>query len=92
LATAKATYGDEQVERLSVTVRTSYRETVPTGKVDLKKGKTVLCVIRLTAGKGSCPLAPKGLNPGTYRIVAIYTGSASFASSSSVKDELTVTR
>jgi hypothetical protein len=92
LSTAKATYGDEQLERLSVTVSTSYLRTVPTGKVRVKEGKTVLCVITLVAGKGSCPLASKGLLPRTYGVVALYAGNAGIASSSSVKEDLTVVK
>ena len=65
LSTAKVTYGHEQAERLSVSVTPEFAGT-PTGRVAVTRGKTTLCEITLSSGKGSCTLAPTRLGAGKY--------------------------
>ena len=72
------TYGDEQVELMSVKVLPEFPAPTPTGKVTISEGKDnpPLCVITLLSGKGSCGLTSKELKKaGTYHIVATYGGS-----------------
>ena len=86
------TYGDEQAERLTVTVIPRYAGTA-TGTVTVKAGSATVCSIRLKSSRtGSCTLAPKKLGPGTYHLVARYAGSADFTASASGKATLKVVK
>jgi hypothetical protein len=38
----------------------------------IKAGARVVCVIKLSAGKGSCVMSAAQLSAGTYHMVAIY--------------------
>ena len=90
LSAAKVTYGDEQVEQLSVTVSPEFTAPAPTGKVTISDGKTTLCVLALLSGKASCGLTAKELkSAGTYHIVATYGGSLEFVGSFA-RENLTV--
>ena len=92
LSAATVTYGDEQAERLTVTVIPRYAGTA-TGTVTVKAGSATVCVIRLKSSRsGSCTLAPKKLGPGTYHLVARYAGSADFTASASGKATLKVVK
>jgi Bacterial Ig-like domain (group 3) len=73
LSAAKATYGNEKVEKLSVTVAPAPR----TGVVTISFGTTTVCSINLSAGKGSCSLSKAQLAAGTYSLVATYAGTQS---------------
>jgi hypothetical protein len=53
LSAAQVTYGDEQVEQLSVSVSPQYAGTTPTGTVTISGAN---CQITLSSGKGSCTL------------------------------------
>lgn len=90
LAHAKVTEGDEQTERLSVSVTPDEKSEAATGTVAISIGSTTVCVVKLAAGKGSCTLTAKQLKAGTYHLVARYAGSADVAGSSSAKSTLTV--
>jgi len=92
LSTAKVTYGDEQVEHLSVAVSPQFAGSTPTGTVTVKESTTTLCTITLSAAKGSCTLSSKKLPAGTYSLVATYNGSTNFAGSTSAKETLTVVK
>jgi hypothetical protein len=92
LSAAKVTYGDEQLEHLSVTVSPEHSGSRPTGTVRVKESSTTLCVITLSSAKGSCKLSAKKLKAGTYRLVATYRGSTNFKSSTSAKETLTVAK
>jgi hypothetical protein len=92
LSATKVTYGDEQVEHLSVTVSPQHPGTTPTGTVTIKASATTLCVIKLKSDKGSCTLLAKKLKPGTYRLVATYGGSTNFKGSTSTKETLTIAK
>jgi hypothetical protein len=92
LSSKKVTYGDEQVEHLSVSVTPQHSGTTPTGTVAIKASATTLCVIKLKSAKGSCSLSAKKLKAGTYRLVATYGGSKSYQGSISAKETLTVAK
>jgi hypothetical protein len=92
LSAAKLTYGDEQVEQLSVTVSPRYPGTTPAGRMTVKESTTTLCVITLKSGKGSCKLSAKRLRAGSYHLVATYGGSSNFKGSTSVKKTLTIVK
>ncbi len=59
LSAARVTYGHEQAETFSVSVSPTYTGPVPSGFVLVKKSTTTLCVIKLSAAKGSCSLTPR---------------------------------
>jgi len=92
LSASKVTYGDEEVENLSFTVSPEFAGLTPTGTVTVRESTTTLCVIALSAGKGSCTLSSTKLPPGTYSLVATYNGSADFGTSTSAKETLTVVK
>ncbi len=88
------TYGDEQVELMSVKVLPEFPAPTPTGKVTISEGKDnpPLCVITLLSGKGSCGLTSKELKKaGTYHIVGTYGGSLTFVGSFA-RETLTVVK
>jgi hypothetical protein len=86
------TYGDEQAERLSVTVSPQFTGSTPSGTVTVKESKTELCVIKLSSGKGSCTLSAKRLPAAKYQLTASYGGSAHFDTSTSAKETVTVVK
>jgi hypothetical protein len=90
LSATKVTYGDEQVEQLSVTVSPQSSGSMPTGTVTVNESTMTLCTIELSSGKGSCKLSAKKLNAGTYEVLATYAGSANFYGSASAKETFTV--
>jgi subtilase family serine protease len=92
LSSVKITYGDEQLEHLSVTISPQYSGSKPTGTVKVAQSTTTLCMITLSSGKGSCALSAKKLQAGTYRLVATYGGSTNFKGSTSAKETLTVVK
>ena len=92
LSSTKVTYGDEQVEHISVIVSSQHSGSMPAGTVTIKASATTLCVIKLKSGKGSCMLSPKRLKAGTYHLVATYSGSANYKGSTSAKETLTVAK
>ena len=81
LSPLQVTYGNEQVELMSVQVSPEFPAPTPTGKVTISAGKSTLCVLALLSGKGSCGLTSKEFKAGTYHIVATYGGSFKFAGS-----------
>lgn len=81
LSTAKATFGRERAERISVQVRPR-TSGIPTGQVTVKAGSVVVCLATLAAGKATCTPGATKLRPGTYHLTASYGGDAIFASSS----------
>ena len=94
IALSKATisYGHEQVEHVSVTVAPNYPGPVPTGSVTVKKSTTTLCVVKLSAAKGSCTLSGSALATGAYSVYATYSRNADFVGSTAPKKTLTVAR
>lgn len=89
LSTRSAVYGDEQLEKLSVTVVPAVAG-VPSGKVDVKSGTLVVCVVTLTNGTGSCRPGPVALPGGAHLITANYLGDGNDAASKSAAATLTV--
>ena len=89
LSASTVTYGQEQAERVSVTV-TAKTGGPPAGKVTVSTGSATLCAITLRSARGSCTLTARRLGPGTYRLTAAYPGGPDFASSVSRAETLTV--
>jgi len=103
LSKSKVSYGDEQVELLSVTVSPLSSRATLTGQVTVGEFKlpvhrihgklprpSTLCVITLKKGKGSCRMSAKNLGTGTYDLVATYGGNPVFSPSTSSMETLTV--
>jgi hypothetical protein len=91
LARTTITYGNETVERLSVTVTGQYG-TTPTGKVAIRAGNALIATIALTNGKGSYNLTARQLKAGTYWLTAAYAGSTDFSTSDSAAKALKVAK
>ena len=90
LSGSRVTYGDEQAERLSVTVSPQFAGVVPSGKVTVKESTTTLCVIKLSSAKGSCTLGATRFGTGVEHLVASYGGSSDFDGSSSSHQTVTI--
>jgi hypothetical protein len=94
LSEPKVTYGDEQAEKVSVTVSAGSGESggTPSGTVSVRSGGTAVCAITLASGKGSCALTGRKLTAGAHHLVASYGASAGFAASTSAAKTLTVSK
>jgi hypothetical protein len=94
LSNASITYGDEQAEKISVTVAASGDTgTIPAGSVTVSSGTTVVCEFSLSSsGTGSCALGAVAVPPGTAEMTASYAGNADFASSISAAESLAVAK
>jgi len=90
LSSSTVTYGNEEDLKFTAHVTSDPATAVPTGEVIVVSRDTILCVIHLSAGTGSCSPAAKVLAPGKHRIVAYYTGDANFNPSTSNRATLTV--
>ena len=88
LSTFTVTYGNEQVEKVSVMVSSG---GTATGTVLVQAGTTTLCTITLASGAGSCTLQPTQLPVGTYQVTGTYSGDANSGPSVSPPQTLTVT-
>ena len=84
-------YAAQQSEQLSVSVQSPDGDA-PGGTVQVSAGPTPVCTITLSAGAGSCALAPAGFAPGSYQLTASYAGSTDYATSVSEDEALTVSR
>ena len=91
LSTASIKFGHEQAEKISVRVTARTGGTAG-GKVTVTADKHTVCVVTLAGGKGSCALAARKLNPGSYQLAAAYGGSQTYAASASGGKTLTVTK
>ena len=89
LSATKVSYGAEQRERISVAVRPAHGG-VPAGRVTVKAGSAVICVITLRSAKGACSPGPARLAAGRHAIAAVYGGSGDVASSASAAKSLSV--
>jgi hypothetical protein len=87
LSAGNVTYGDEQVEQLSVSVSPQHSGTTPTGTVTISGAN---CQITLSSGKGSCTLPATYFNAGNRQMVATYNGSSSFRRSASAKETIAI--
>jgi Bacterial Ig-like domain (group 3) len=91
LSRSAVSVSDERRETFSVKVGAGARRTgVPTGSVDVELGHHVICRIHLSGGKGSCSLGGERLPPGSYELVAHYSGDSNFTPSTSCAEHLTV--
>ena len=90
LSPAKVVYGHEQVERLSVSVSSNTGGLTPTGTVAVQYFPKTVCVITLSAAKGSCTLKATQLHGGAYSLIARYSGSPVFAAAFSAQKLLLV--
>jgi titin len=91
LSATKVTYGNEQLENLSVTVSPSYAGPVPNGTVVVKKSTTTLCTITLSSAKGSCSLTSEELPARSFSVYANYAPNTSFFGSTSFTTKTTLT-
>lgn len=93
LSRGQVTYGGRQEDKVSARVSAVLSGAgVPTGRVVIRSGATVLCGARLSHGTGSCTPRTTALRPGPHPIVATYLGSAGFGSSTSKARTLQVLR
>jgi hypothetical protein len=90
LSTSRVAYGHEQAARASATVTAGLG--APDGAVLVESGTTVVCVIGLVSGAGSCTLPPKVLGVGTHALTAHYLGLPQFRTSASATATLKVTQ
>ena len=89
LSPATVSYGGEQAERLSVKVTPAHGGT-PTGTVAVKYDGLPVCVIKLSAAKGSCTLPARRLPVGARALTAVYAGDHWYRGSVSAAKTLTV--
>ena len=89
LSAAKVTYGNEQLERVSVSVSPEYAGQLPSGSVTITG---LACHLTLSAGKGSCTLTSKKFAVGTHSLIAHFWGNTSFVGSQSPSSRLTVVK
>jgi hypothetical protein len=93
LSKAVLTYGDEQVEKISVTVGTP--DVIPVGTVTVRSGGSTVCQFILSSfGDGSCALKAAALPPGAAQLTAFYSGSTAtgYAPSVSAAEPLAVAK
>ncbi len=88
LSAERIVHGQENRERLSITVKALYG--VPSGEAVIAAGKTTVCTLTLRSGKASCTLRARQLKAGSYQLQARYSGSSIFATSRSATSRLTV--
>jgi hypothetical protein len=92
LSLKKVTYGDEQVESISVAVSPQHSGSMPTGTVTINATATTLCTLKLSSGKGWWTMSAKKLKAGTYHLVATYGGNKNYQGSTSAKVTLTIAK
>jgi hypothetical protein len=93
LSSSKVTFGQETSEHISVKVSPQFAGSMPNGNVTVKISSRTLCMISISSsGKGSCTLSAKKLSAGTYELVASYSGSGEFGTSTSTKETLEVVK
>jgi Bacterial Ig-like domain (group 3) len=74
---AKATYGKENTEKLSVAVASVPAGLASKGTVTITDGSKTVCTIRVkAAGTGACKLTKNQLKPGKQKLKAHYSGNA----------------
>lgn len=93
LSRGQVTYGGQQETKVSARVGAVISGAgLPTGRVVIRSGASILCGARLNHGAGSCTPRTTALRPGRHPIVATYVGSANFGSSTSKARTLQVLR
>ena len=91
LSTSKVTLGSEQSAKVTVQVVPQYSGS-PTGSVTVRTPGAVVCVIKLSAGGGSCQLSAKELPAGSHPLSATYPGDTNFRASASTQQTLNVSK
>ena len=91
LSTAKARFGHEQGEKISVKVSPQYRRH-PRWKGHRQSRARNALRDQAARGKDSCALAPKKLKPGSYQLTAIYSGDRTYHGSAYPAERLTVVK
>lgn len=91
LSAGTVEYGEEQAERVTVTVTSEYVGK-PTGRVTVKSGTRPVCAVTITAGRGTCALAASALAAGRADLSAAFAGNGDFAPSHSVSRALAVAK
>ena len=93
LSRGQVTYGGQQEDKVSARVSAVLSGAgLPTGRIVIRSGASILCGARLNHGAGSCTPRTTALRPGRHSIVATYLGSANFGSSTSKARTLAVLR
>jgi hypothetical protein len=87
----KLTYGDENAEKITVTVNSPEAGT-PTGTVAVSAGADRLCTITLTLATGTCDLQSGSLPGGRHDLTASYSGDSSYLDSQSPATAITIAR
>jgi hypothetical protein len=90
-STGAVTYGNEDIERLSVKVQPVFAGSVH-GVVTVLAGRHKLCTIDLLSRSGFCDLAQKALSPGSHRLDATYRSNGLFGASVSASTSIKVLR
>ena len=87
-------FGSENLSNFSVVVTAGFlgATAIPTGTVTIKADSTVLCTIVLVEGRGSCSTSPSAVPPGTYVLVADYSGDSNYSPSQSPPRDWVVLR
>jgi hypothetical protein len=75
LSSASSSYGSEQHERFTVTVRPQYAG-FPAGRVTIEAGRTVLCRAAVADGRATCSPGARALARGRWSVTATYGGSS----------------
>jgi Big-like domain-containing protein len=85
VSAARVVFGHEQTERLTVTVAgpAGVAGDIPTGQVTITVGSVVVTTVDLVGGKATVTLTASQLRPGSYGLIASYSGDqANYASAS----------
>lgn len=91
LSSTSVKFGNESSLRISVRVSPQYGG-MPSGTVTVRAGGAAVCAITLKSAKGTCALAAKRLQIGSYTITTAFAGNADFRASLSAAVRLTITR
>jgi Big-like domain-containing protein len=96
LAEPTIDYGQESLERLSVTVATT-GTVAPTGTVTISAGSSAACAVTLApvsaaTAAGSCSPLPSAFAPGSFQLTATYSGDTANAASASIPVTLAVSK
>jgi len=91
LSRSVVTVGTQQLQVFHVRVRPAAGVVgLPTGTVEVKAGSKSLCGVNLSNGAGECSPSGRPLAPGSYEVVARYSGNADFKPSVSPAKHLNV--
>ncbi len=93
LSRSTISYRRQWIEQFTAQVSAAGRRfRQPTGSVTVMTDGQALCSIHLSHGQGQCSLSNRQLRPGSYQVVAQYSGDWQFSPSMSDQQQLTVRR